>query len=526
MRKLTAGTIGIAAALALAILASPALAENHGKPGASHQASPAPVTSRKSITEGSVTVDGKRIPYKAIAGVMVVKNGKGEPYVSMSYVAYVKKGVSDQSKRPITFFYNGGPGSSTVWLHMLAFGPRRAVVGNGTLTPPAPYQLVNNGESLLDVTDLVFIDAPGTGFGRIITKKMGGVGTPEDVYGIDADAKTFARFIQQYITANERWNSPKFLFGESYGTTRDAVLAYDLGRNSIDLNGVVFLSAVLNWSLMLDFPKVEPGIALAYATGLPSMAATAWYHKKLPDRPEELLPFLKKVEQFATGPYLDALIKGNLLGAATKQQVAQQMHQYTGLPLSYILKANLRVTGAQFEHELLSGEGDVTGRLDSRYSGPALDPMGEGAQYDPMNSAIDSPTVALFNQYVRNTLDFGKGMVYRPGINVFMKWDFKHQQPGMPFALPMTPNVMPDLAVAMKQNPNMKVMLAGGYFDLGTPFFAAEYEFHHLTIPPKLQKNISYHFFESGHMVYLNPKAHKGLHDAAAAFIEANSKTR
>ncbi len=518
-----------AASLALALAVLPALAgqsapsappssAEHGQAQSSQAAK-----SSQSVTHGSVTVGGKPIGYNAIAGVQVLKK-QGKPYVSMSYVAYIKKDVKDTSHRPITFFYNGGPGSSTVWLHMLAFGPKRVVVGNGTLTPPAPYKMVNNDNSLLDATDMVFIDAPGTGFGRVIGKDQGGIGTPDMVYGVDADAKTFANFIEKYITKHSRWNSPKFLFGESYGTTRDAVLANDLTQASVNLNGVVFLSAVLNWSLMLDLPKVEPGISLAYATGLPSMAATAWYHKKLPHRSEKLKPFLKKVEQFAMGDYLHALNKGNLLDAATKKQVAQQMHAYTGLPTAYILKANLRVDGGEFAHELLTDEDDVTGRLDSRFSGPALDPLSQNAGYDPMDSAIDAPTVSMFNDYIRNTLDFGQGRVYKPQINVFMKWNFKHKPPGVPFALPVTPNVMPDIAAAMKHNPNMKLMLAGGYFDLGTPFYAAQYEMHQLTIPPKLQKNISYHFFKSGHMVYLNPDAHKGLHDAAAKFIENNSK--
>ncbi|MGH8161746.1 MAG: S10 family peptidase [Gammaproteobacteria bacterium] len=529
MKKLLAGSIGVAAAvaLALALSTSPALAKSHGGPGASHRAAPPAVTSKQSVTSGSVTVDGKRISYKAIAGVMVVKNSKDKPYVGMSYVAYIKKGVRDEARRPITFFYNGGPGSSTVWLQMLAYGPKLVVVGNGTLTPPAPYKLVNNDNTLLGATDEVFIDAPGTGFGRIITKKMGGVGTPKMVFGTDADARTFARFIQEYITVHNRWNSPKFLYGESYGTTRDAVLAYDLTRGSIDLNGVVFQSAVLNWNLMLDFTQLEPGLSLAYATGLPSEAATAWYHKKVPNQPKTLFPFLTQVEQFAMGPYLQALTKGNMLDSATKQKIAEQMHQYLGLPTDYILKANLRINDGKFRHELLGASDEITGRLDSRYTGPALDPMAENAEYGPLMSAIGSPTVALWNEYVRNTLKFGKGMVYKPMTNAIRQWDYNTTEPGeMGFKIPFTVNVMPFIADAMKLNPNMKVMLTGGYFDLGTPFFAAKYEFEHLTLPPKLQKNISYHFFQSGHMVYLNPAAHKGLTDATAAFIDASYKTK
>ncbi|MGH8112390.1 MAG: S10 family peptidase [Rhodanobacteraceae bacterium] len=525
MKNLLPATCGLVATIALALCATPALAKDHNpKSGNDHATPQATVKSQQSVTQGSVTVDGKSIPYKAIAGVMVVKNGKGKPYVDMSYVAYIKRGVHNETQRPITFFYNGGPGSSTVWLHMLAFGPKMAVTGNGTQTPPAPYKLVNNDDSLLNVTDEVFIDAPGTGFGKIITKKMGGVGTPKMVYGTAADAQTFARFVQQYITLHNRWNSPKFLYGESYGTTRDAVLAYDLTReDDIELNGVVFQSAVLNWNLMLDFPKAEPGITLAYATGLPSEAATAWYHHKVPDQPQHLQPFLHQVEQFAMGPYLEALDEGDLLSATTKQKIAETMHQDLGLPTAYIVRANLRIDDGMFRHELLGKSDEITGRLDTRYIGFDFDPMAENAEYSPLMTAIGSPTMALFNEYVRNTLKFGTGMTYKPMTNAIEHWKYNITEPGMHFTLPFTVNVMPFIADAMKLNPNMKVMLTGGYFDVGTPFYAAKYEFEHLALPPKLQSNISYHFFQSGHMVYLNPKAHKDLTDATAAFIKANS---
>ncbi|HEX6550938.1 MAG TPA: peptidase S10 [Gammaproteobacteria bacterium] len=487
---------------------------------------PAPASAAKaesSVTHGSVTVDGQTVKYTATAGTLILKNKDEKPIASMSYVAYTKDGVSNPDTRPITFLYNGGPGSSTIWLHMLAFGPKYVKVGNGTLTPHAPYEFVNNPNSLLDASDLVFIDAPGTGFGRVLDKDQGGAGTPKDVYGIDEDARSFAQFITRYITENNRWNSPKFLFGESYGTTRSAVLANMLETDdSVSLNGVILLSSILNWNISVDFPEIDPGINISYALGLPSYAATAYYHHKLPQQPQNLQAFLTEVEQFSTGDYLRALEKGDQLDAATKQQIAEKMHQYTGLPVAYILKGDLRITGGQFAHELLNDSDGITGRLDSRYSGPTMDPLGESADYDPLDSSIDAPTVAMFNQYVRETLKFGKDMTYKPEINVFPMWDFKHQPPGAPFALPFTPNVMPDLASAMKHDPNLKVMLAGGYFDLGTPFYAAEYEMHQLTLTPALRNNISYHFFPSGHMVYLNPESHKALHDAAAKFIEAN----
>ncbi|MGH8369495.1 MAG: S10 family peptidase [Gammaproteobacteria bacterium] len=473
---------------------------------------------QSSVTHGTVTIGGQQIHYQATAGILILKNHDEKPFASMSYVAYTKSDESNQKDRPITFFYNGGPGSSTIWLHMLAFGPKRVVVGNGTLTPPAPYQLVNNDDSLLDATDMVFVDAPGTGFGRVIDKDKGGVGKPEDVYGIDPDAKAFAQFITRYLTENNRWNSPKFLFGESYGTTRSAVLSNELQNDNVGLNGVVLLSSILNFDISVDGPEDNPGVNISYATGLPSYAATAWYHHKLPNQVQDLPGFLQQVEKFAMGDYLHALNQGDQIDAATKQQIAEQMHQYTGLPVAYILKDDLKVSGGQFAHELLSDDDTSTGRLDSRYSGPSIDPMSEQAYYDPLDSAIDAPTVSEFNDYVRNTLNFGKDLTYDPEIYGSMHWSFKHGRNSG------TPNVMPDLADAMKGNPDMKVMLAGGYFDLGTPFYGAEFEMHQLTIPASLQKNISYHFFPSGHMVYLNPEARKDLHDATAKFIEANYK--
>jgi carboxypeptidase C (cathepsin A) len=514
----------ICTCLALAATGSAYAAAPQAKPGAAAPAAPvAPPHDLSAVTHGSVTINGKTIRYTATTGVLILKNKDGKPIASMSYVAYTKDGVSPAA-RPVTFLYNGGPGSSTIWLHMLAFGPRKVVVGSGTLTPPAPYQLVNNNDSLLDASDLVFIDAPGTGFGRVIGKNDGGAGTAKDVYGVDADAHAFAQFITRYITLNNRWNSPKFLFGESYGTTRSAVLANILDNDdSVGLNGVMLLSAILNYDISVDFPQINPGANnLSFVLGLPSYAATAWYHHKLPQQPADLESFLKQVEHYATTDYAQALIQGSQLDPATKQKVAEQLHQYTGLPTAYILKANLRVSGGQFAHELLGTSDDVTGRLDSRYSGPALNPMAEEAGYDPLDSAIDAPTVSEFNAYVRDTLDFGKGMTYKPQINVFMEWDFKHKQPGIPFPLPALPNVMPDLANAMKQNPQLHVLLLGGYFDLGTPYYSAEYEIHNLPIPEKLQQNISYQFFPSGHMVYLDPKSHDALHAAAAAFIDAH----
>ncbi|HEX7964630.1 MAG TPA: peptidase S10 [Gammaproteobacteria bacterium] len=494
-------------------------------PALADEAKPAaPAADQQSATQGSVTVGGKSIAYTANAGTLALKDGKGEPTATMSYVAYFANGASAPN-RPIMFIYNGGPGSSTIWLHMASFGPKRALLGDAKHTPPASYQLVSNEYSLLDATDLVFVDAVGTGFGRVLDKDVGGKGEAKDFYGVDQDGKAFTQFIERFLTKYSRWNSPKYLFGESYGTPRSAVVANDLVNDAVDLNGVILLSAILNFDLNADFPQVNPSMDLPYAVMLPTQAAAAWYHKKAGAGVKDLPTYLHQVEDFAMHDYLGALQEGSELSADRKRAVAQKMSEYIGLPVDYLLKANLRVTGPQFEQQLLQGSEEATGRFDVRYAGPQLDPLGEFAFYDPQSSAIGSPIVSLFNDYVRGQLKFGQDLTYLPvSGEVGNAWDFKHQQPGVPFALPTTTNVMPDLASAMAQNPDMKVMLNSGYYDLATPYYSAVYVMHHLPMPDALQKNISYQFYPAGHMVYVNLDSLKLLHDSVAKFIASSHK--
>ena len=471
-----------------------------------------------STTSGSVTIGGNKISYKANTGTLILKDGKDQPAVSMFYVYYAKDGAS--TDRPVTFFFNGGPGSSTVWLHMGAFGPQRVTTLDDAHTPGAPYALVNNDDSLLDVTDEVFIDAPGTGFSRVLDKDLGGKADPKDYYGVDQDGKAFSQFIQEFLSKYGRWNSPKYIFGESYGTIRGPVLTLDLQNASVDINGLILLSAIPNTEISPDGDGLNPGIDIPFALVLPTQAAVAWYHNKVPNKPAKLEDFLAQVEKYAMGDYLTALNAGSTLDPATKQKVAEQLHAYTGLPTAYWLKANLRVTGGQFEHELLSDDDKLAGRLDGRFSGYALDPLGEQAAYDPQSSAISSAYVSLFNDYVRKTLKYGEGQIYIPlSFDVNGKWDFKHQNPfGQGF--PGATNVMPDLAIAMGQNPTMKVMLNGGYYDLATAFYAAQFQMQHLPMDDKLQSNITYAWYPSGHMVYANPASAKMLHDNVAKFIK------
>lgn len=533
MRKLP-----LAAALAALLLGTSAFAasDKQDKTPPADQAEAALVQPQSSTSEGSVSVEGKRISYQAVAGTLVL-HGKGDqenqPTVSMFYVAYFKKG-EEPGKRPITFIYNGGPGSATVWLHMGAFGPKRVVTSDDSHTPAAPYDLVNNDYSLLDASDLVFIDAPGAGFSRLVANDPDKSKRDEqmkdrkkEIYGVDGDGHAFAQFITQFLSKYGRWNSPKYLFGESYGTTRSAVVANDLeNEDSVDLNGVVLLSQILSFDTSIDGPEFNPGIDLPYELALPTYAATAFYHHRLPQQPAALEPFLQEVEQFALGDYAQALMAGTRLDDARKQAIAEKLHQYTGLPVDYLLKANLRVSGGMFEHELQT-DGDITtGRLDTRFSGPSLDPLSKDAEYDPQSSAISSAYVAAFNDYVRKQLKFGEGRQYRLFADID-HWDFAHKAPGVDGeALQSSTNVMPDLAMAMKTNPNLKVFLNGGYYDLATPFFAADYEAHHLPIPASLDSNISYAWYPSGHMVYAHEASLKQLHDNVARFIEQTDNVK
>ena len=471
-------------------------------------------------TEGTVTIEGKAIPYKAIAGTIILEDKKDVGTASIFYAYYSRKDAAP-SQRPIMFIYNGGPGSSTIWLHMGAFGPKRVVTDDDQHTAPAPYGLVNNDYSLLDVSDLVFIDAPGAGFSTFADKEKG----PKEYFGVDPDGEAFAQFIQKFMSKYGRWNSPKYLFGESYGTTRSAVLANILQTDkSIDLNGVILLSQVLNMAMLIDFPEINPGVDLSYQLVLPSYAATAAYHKKLPQQPADMKTFLAEVEQFAMGDYAVALAAGNAIDPARKRAIAEKLHIYTGLPVDYIEKANLRVNGGEFEHTLQVDRGLTTGRLDSRFSGPAMDVLNQAAAYDPQSAAISSAYYSAFNDYVRKQLKFGQDQQYHLfAEGTFPGWKFEHKQPGAPFPIPGFPNVIPDLSAAMKYNPRMHVMLNSGIYDLATPFYTADYEMHHLNIPDNLKANIETHYSESGHMVYAHLPALKELHDNVATFIGKTS---
>jgi carboxypeptidase C (cathepsin A) len=492
---------------------------------------------------GTVTVGGQPIAYDAVAGTLVVhakdwedtdaveadtdsdtsKTDKDKnapkPEASMYFTAYFKQGAP-AATRPITFLFNGGPGSSSVWLHMGAFGPVRVVTVDARHTP-GPYATVNNDQSLLDASDLVFIDAPGTGFSRIAGKDK-----EKAFYGVDQDIHAFTDFITQFLTKYGRWNSPKYVFGESYGTMRGAGLSLSLQKADVDLNGLVLLSDILNWDTMPDDPQLNPGIDMPHIVAVPTYAATAWYFNKVPNRPADLHAYLAQVEAFATGDYAQALLKGNDLTDAERQRIAQQLSAYTGLSVPYLLKSNLRIEYGAFQKELLGEKALTTGTLDTRFIGATLDPLSKVASYDPQSAAISAAYVAAWHAYVRDRLNYRPDIPFKSGIQIYSKWDYKHQPPGADKPLIMLPNVLPDLASAMKQNPDLKVMVNGGYFDVSTPYFEGVMELRHLPVPANLRGNIEYHYYESGHMVYVHPPTLVQLHDNVADFIRRTSGGR
>src|SRR5579872_3131976 len=488
--------MAIAGLLLLGAAPSPA-------PSASPSAEPAPSAMGEfpdAVTQHTDTIDGKSYAYTARAGTVTLTNQEGQPTANVFYTAYTLDGV-DSASRPVTFLYNGGPGSSTMWLRMGSVGPVHVVAGNGQPSGPPPYRIVDNPNTILDKTDLVFIDMPDSGFGRFTS-----AGKEKDFFGVDQDVAAFGQFISNYITKFDRWNSPKFIFGESYGTTRSAALSDYLLREGISLNGVILQSSILNFGL--DYGNGEPNATgdWPYVLYLPTEAATAWYHNKIPNKPANLGTFISQVEHFATGAYLDALYKGNALGSAQRNAVARQLSYYLGVPQSYVLQSNLRVPYDRFQRELLRSQGVVVGRLDSRYTTYGLhEASNEGPPWDPTDSSIDAPYTTAVNQYVREDLKYNPPIPYRTQIYDIIyangnEWDMSHNKR-------YPTNVAPDLADAMTQNPDLKVFSANGYYDFATPFFATVYTLQHLEIAPALQNNITFGFYQSGHMIYLDDTA-------------------
>jgi carboxypeptidase C (cathepsin A) len=472
-----------------------ASAKSSGKKSAESKPSESATKEQSSVTQHTVRINGRTISYTATASMTLLKNDKSEPEALMYSTAYTENGIKDLSTRPITFLYNGGPGSASIWLHMGAWGPRRIVTGNAEPTPGPPYQMVDNDYSLLDKSDLVFIDPVGTGFSHAVGKAE-----DKDFWGVESDVKSLAQFIYVYLSRHNRWNSPKLLYGESYGTFRSVALAnYLQEHDGIYINGIVLQSSVLDLGT-LNFSMGED---YSYILYLPTYAAIAWHYNLVNNPPADLATFVDQVREFASTEYAHALFKGSRISDADKTKVAAQMAAYTGVDENYILKANLRVTRPQFRAELLRSRGLTIGYFDGRYSSPAYDLLEEDAESEPSFSAIVGAFTAAFNHYVRGELRFGKDMTYEvlPTAPAKQwKWEAAtHTGEGWPAA----PNVGPDLVPALLNNAYLRVQVENGYFDLSTPFFATEYMMDHLLVPKEAYDRIHFKYYDAGHMMYL-----------------------
>jgi carboxypeptidase C (cathepsin A) len=467
-----------------------------------------PTTESATRTSHSVSIGGHALKYTATAGTLIIRDDKQQPQASVFYVAYtVDTGKS--KKRPVTFLYNGGPGSSSMWLHMGSFAPLRIETASPAATAPPPYHLVPNNDSLLDKTDLVFIDAVGTGYSRVLGKATG-----KDFWGVDQDISAFARAIQRYVSLNHRWNSPKFLYGESYGTTRSAALVDALQNQGMAFNGVILMSSILNYGIRM------PGYDETYIGYLPSYAAAAWYHDKIPHKPADLPTFLAQVRAWAQGPYAAALAQGQNLPANQVDAVATQLAAYTGLPLQYLKDANLRVDPSRFRKELLRDQRLTLGRFDSRFTGIDPDAAGENPDYDASDAGISGAFVSAFHNYLDTQLNYHSKLDYRPTFGDINKaWDWKHKASGERRPLPLA-YVAGDLAHAMRSNPNLQVLSVNGYYDFATPFFVTEFDLAHMNLDVSLRDNLQFLYYPSGHMIYLNTDALKQLKGDLAHFYD------
>jgi carboxypeptidase C (cathepsin A) len=468
---------------------------------------------KDAVTEHEISLGGKSIRYTATAGNLLIRGDDDQPNASVFYVGYTQSGVSDPRTRPVTFFYNGGPGSASMWLHMGSVGPVRVVTSSPQATGSGPYQIVPNEYSLLDATDLVFVDAVGTGYSRAVGK-----GVIKDFAGTDQDVRAFQKFIYEYVSVNHRWNSPKFLFGESYGTTRSAALVDALQNSGMYFNGVILMSSILNYFVL------APGSDALFIGNLPSYAAIAWHYEKVAHKGKDEKAFLDEVRAFARGPYAEALAQGQNLPQAQVETIAAKLSSYTGLSAAYIKEANLRVGPARFRKELLRDQRAILGRYDARFEGTDVDAAGETPGYDPSNSGISGAFVAALHEYLDRELKYTSNETYLPsGPGILQAWDHSHrlgsEPPGPGAGQPLRDAyVAGDLADAMRKNPKLKIFSVNGLFDLATPFFITEYDLAHIELEPKLRGNIEFAYYPSGHMIYLNVDALKQLKSDLTGF--------
>lgn len=488
----------------------PALSKTEGKPEEKKEVKAADnlVTSKHSIRIG-----GKTVKYTVTAGTMVLKEettdrekeAEGEkPRAQIFFVAYTKDGVNDTAKRPLTFSFNGGPGSSSVWLHLGVLGPRRVIMKNDGDLPPPPYKLTDNEYSILDETDLVFIDPMNTGYSRPVTGEK-----PKEWHGFKKDIESVGDFIRLYTTRYTRWLSPKFLIGESYGTTRASGLSgYLQERHGMYLNGLMLVSAVLDFTT-LDFNLNND---LPFIMFLPGYTATAWYHDVLkPHRP--LQTWLREAEEFALGDYANALYKGDALAKAERADIVKRLSYYTGISEQFIERSNLRINDQHYFKELLRERGLTVGRLDSRLIGRDRLGVTEHAEYDPLLTNIMGPYTAAFYDYIRRELKFESDLPYEILSGFVHPWSYKEFENAYL-------NVGETLRAAMTYNPYLKVYVANGYYDLGTPYFATEYTFNHLGLDESLRGNVTMGYYEAGHMMYIHIPSLKQMKKDLANFIK------
>ncbi len=461
-------------------------------------------------TSHTVTIDGVSIPYKATAGKLPLKDNKGEVKGSIFFVAYTKDGQENPSKRPITFCFNGGPGSSAVWLNIGILGPRRIEIDELKPSSP-PYTLVDNNESILDVTDLVFIDPISTGYS--ITEK--GV-DPKTYHGVDEDIKSMGEFIRLFTTKFERWDSPKFMCGESYGTTRVAGLLDHLDDQcNMDFNGAILVSAVLNYQTVWDY---QGGNDLPYSLALPTFTNTAGYYKLLPEElQKDLTKARKEAERFAMNEYTLALMKGDSITPEEKGEIVEKLAQLTGLSKAYIERSNLRIGSASFAQELLKGQLRTTGRFDSRMLGIDYDPLRDQISWDPSFHAIMGPFTAAYQQYLRSELNWKEDGQYVVLANVW-PWDFGKNNQYL--------NIAVSLSEVMSRNPYLKVFVAAGMYDLATPYFTVPYTLDHLNLDPSLKTNIKVIYYPAGHMMYLAKSVKGPFKNDVKTFIQDALKKR
>lgn len=499
------GSIG----LALALVAAPLHAQDK-KPVATaadkdKAADPVEkVIPQKHSTRLSGTFGGQRVNYTATIGEMILAADDGTQKAAIVTTAYVKDGRDPA--RPVTFLFNGGPGSGSVWLQMGAFGPKRVAIPSDARDDGAPpYPIVDNPASLLDVTDLVFIDPPGTGFSHLIGKTEG-----KEFYGVTADAKAVAEVIRRWLSDNNRWNSPHYLGGESYGTSRSAAVVNQLANktyNDVGLNGIILISTILDFGAGAD----TPGNELSVITNLPSMAATALYHGKATSPSVE--QFTDEARAWAIGPYATFLLKGQKASPQERAAIRRQLAHFTGLSETYLEQADLRVSPDRFYKELLRDRGLTIGRLDTRYTGKDYDNAGEGPDNDPSFYGIDAGYTAAVNSWERGTLGFVTDREYQSISNIIRDWDWKIEGGRDTNAYL---NLTPYLGTALRENKDLRIFVGQGYYDFATPFFAAEYALSRTGIP---QDRVEFHYYHAGHMVYIRDEDRAKLAADVRAFI-------